>query len=734
MPRNITVTFDDGSTHVYQQAPDNITPDQVSARAKQDFGKDVVSLDGGRPAAVEAGSAINQIPRQLGLTARYAIEGIGQIPEIITEPIRQNITDPLGRLFYKPGVSDLVTGKKAPQGRPLGQEASAFADWLGLPKPDGANERVIGDATRMGFGAMGISGSATQAANKTAGVTSQALRTLAANPGQQAISAAGAGGASGASREAGGDPTMQAVAGLIGGVGAPAVVGAVTKAGNAVKNFALNRLAPQVVERNIDNTINLTLQRSGINWNDIDAATRQAVRNDVSQALSAGQNLNGDALRRLIEFRRVGATPTAGTVSLDPIQITREKNLAKMGANTSDASLQRLAQVEKQNNATLIGGLNDLGANRGNALSAGETVAGSVMSRRDALRNAESKAWNEARNAPGYRQPISAGVLSDINQALDNEGLMPFMDQRISNYMAAFQSGQRPFTPQDYRNLQSMLAKEMSAGGNQAAAAGVARRILENSDMRPVGPAGNGGLVTMHDASAMRAADVGANDALDAVNRARAATRQAYAYEESSPLVRSVLSDGASSDPARIAKRFVIGGTPNEAQDVARQLDPQGLAVVRDSLIAHLKERALNGAADEVGNLSQSAYNKALRDIGDRKLSLFFTPEEMQQMHSVGRVASYTQFQPRGSAVNNSNSGAMLAGNLLDFMGTAASRLPLGLKDTVTGTISGYQARRALAPGRGLLVPEAGPSFAEQVGPGLIYGGLLAAPQMVPNR
>ncbi|MGE5452422.1 MAG: hypothetical protein ACM3VZ_11350 [Acidobacteriota bacterium] len=734
MPRNITVTFDDGSTHVYQQAPDNITPDQVSARAQRDFGKSVVSLDGGRPAAVEAGAQINQIPRQLGLFARYGIEGIAGVPEMLTEPIRQNITDPLLRYFNKPTVSDLVTGKKAPQGRPLSQEGAALADWMGLPKPEGANERVIGDMTKMGFSAMGTSGLMNKAAGVTSNVAKDVFAKLAANPGQQVISAVGAGGAAGASREAGGDPWMQAGAALLGGVAAPAAVNAVKSAATSAKNFTLNRFAPKVVDRNVDNTINLTLQRSGIDWNDIDAATRRAVRADVSQALQSGQELNGDALRRLIDFRRTGVTPTLGSLTLDPVQITREKNLAKMGANTSDASLQRLAQVENQNNSTLIRNMNDAGATRGDVLNAGETVAGAVLSRRDALRNAEQAAWQEARNSPSYRQPISSSVLSDINQALDSEGLMPFMDQRISSYMSAFQSGKRPFTPQDYRNLQSMLSKEMSAGGNQAAAAGVARNILERADMRPAGPVSSNLPITGAQASQIRMADLGAESALDAVNRARAATRQAYAFEDSNPLVRSVLSDGASSDPARIAQRFVIGGTPNEARDVANQLDAAGRNVVRDSIVAHLKEKALSGAADEVGNFSQSAYNKALHKIGDRKLALFFTPEEIDQLRTVGRVASYTQFQPRGSAVNNSNSGAMLAGNLLDFMGTAASRLPLGLKDTVTGTISGMQARRALSPARGLLIPPEPTSFADAVGPSLLYGGLLTAPQIVPNR
>jgi hypothetical protein len=50
MARNITVTFEDGATHVYENAPDNLTPDMVSARAQKDFGKTVVALDGGRAA------------------------------------------------------------------------------------------------------------------------------------------------------------------------------------------------------------------------------------------------------------------------------------------------------------------------------------------------------------------------------------------------------------------------------------------------------------------------------------------------------------------------------------------------------------------------------------------------------------------------------------------------------------------------------------------------------------
>lgn len=52
MARDITVTFDDGSSHVYANAPDSITFDQALARAQKDFaGRNIANIDGGRRAA-----------------------------------------------------------------------------------------------------------------------------------------------------------------------------------------------------------------------------------------------------------------------------------------------------------------------------------------------------------------------------------------------------------------------------------------------------------------------------------------------------------------------------------------------------------------------------------------------------------------------------------------------------------------------------------------------------------
>lgn len=648
------------------------------------------------PTSVNVGNAVNSIPRQLGLAARYGIEGLADSAQVFTEPIRY-LTDKLTPDRQR-SLSDVVKGNAAPpKSMPLGVVASQFADYLGLPKPQGADERVIGDATKLVAGAGGLAGATRRvggiasdllqfggegAAPVTQGIEKAlsqnaltgASRFLSENPVQQLASAAGAGYLGGSAREAGGDGLKQTTAAVIGGV----LGGKAPDIANTGVSLAKTLFNKGMTTQQFDVKIANVLKAAGVDYNEVPEKVRQSLREELKGALQADKELNPEAVARFLDFKTTGITPTRGMVTLDPVQITREQNLAKMGANSGDGVLQGLAKVQNQNNAKLITNLNALGADRGNTLKAGETVTSSILGTQAGLRNAEQAAWDAAKGSPGYKQPISAGVLGDINAALDAEGMMPFMNPQISRYIEAFQNG-APFTPQAYRNLQSMLSRETMKGGNEGAAAGLAARILRESDLKPAGFAnGNNSLVTQGMAAGMRNADAASAEAIDAVNQARQATRRAYAYEESSPLVKSVLSEGRSSDPQRIAQSYIIGGTAREAEDLVRQLGPNGIEPIKQAILSHLKDRALNGAADEVGKFSQSAFNKALSAIGDRKLDLLFTKEEIAALRANGRVASYMQVQPVGSAVNNSNSGAMLLGRGYDALKGLAGKLPGG--------------------------------------------------------
>lgn len=669
------------------------------------------------PAAVQAGSAINSIPRSLGLTARYGLEGIANAAQVVTEPIRY-ATDRLTGM----------TGKTVP----LGNLATRLADAVGLPSPESANERVIADATRLVAGAGGMGGAA-QLGAKLPGMAGTVLSGLSANPAAQLSSAAGAGLAGGSSREAGGSAGVQAAASLLGGVAG----GMAPTAASAVGGLLRRPLTPTMSPQQLDAQISVVMERAGADYSKVPEQARRALRAELQSSLQAGKEVDPQAVKRLADFAAVGATPTRGMVSQNPVQITREMNLAKIAANSSDGELQGLPMIQNRNNQTLIDQMNALGGRtETDGLTAGRKLVEAIGGTRDNLRTAEQTLWNEAKNSPGYKQPIYPDGLSAALKETGDEALTGYLPKQITDYMAAFQSGpgQQPFTPQHYKNLRSMLSAETAKGGNEAAAAKAAIRGLESVPMKPItNPNGlDFGAMpsTPGMAAAMRSADAAPGASIDAINRARNATRQAYAYEDSSPLVKAALSDSRTADPENLARSFVLNGTLRDAQSVAQEVGPQGLPVIRDAIATFIKKQALSGSADETGKVSQSALNAALNKIGKEKLQVFFLPEEIQQWKTLGRVASLIQSQPVGSAVNNSNSGALLLGRGMDLLNKTPVIGPLAGPALKNIGVSLAQ-RQAQNVTPGLLAPvQRQPLAPALLLPSLaVGGGLLSAPQ-----
>ena len=69
MPRNITITFNDSSSHRYENIPDTVTPDMIEGRVQKDFpGKKITNIDGGKPATTKpVSSELNQVKKNAGL-------------------------------------------------------------------------------------------------------------------------------------------------------------------------------------------------------------------------------------------------------------------------------------------------------------------------------------------------------------------------------------------------------------------------------------------------------------------------------------------------------------------------------------------------------------------------------------------------------------------------------------------------------------------------------------------
>lgn len=144
MPRDITVTFGDGSSHVYKGAPDDVTPDAVQARAEKEFGKSVSALDGGRPAAAAPmaqprGTVPSEEPRSVGgflsNIGPSAGKFFGGLAEAVTSPVKTagTLLDiPIGAAAKAfPKAFEFINSLDTPEGQAAAKRAADTASAVG---------------------------------------------------------------------------------------------------------------------------------------------------------------------------------------------------------------------------------------------------------------------------------------------------------------------------------------------------------------------------------------------------------------------------------------------------------------------------------------------------------------------------------------------------------------------------------------------------------------------------
>lgn len=669
-------------------APDGASEDEVLSYAQRNF-KMAAAPKKSKPFGQQLNEFVADVPRQVGLTARYGLEGVGGIADLVTSPIRAGLNAVGANI--KPGIGE------------------AAADIVGLPKPQTAGERVIGDAARLVAGGAVPLGAGAALARGT-GAAANVGRVLASNPGQQLASAAGSGLAGGYTRETGGNDTAQMIASLAGGVAAPMALSAgaraVTSFSGKVKRLdnaigAIARAAsrePAIQpQQQIEITINNALRDSGITLADLPAEAARSLRQDVEQAYKLGDNLNPDAVRRLADYRITGLTPTSARLTQDPSDITRQANTAKLGANSRDPQAQALARTQNGNNKQLIAQINGLGANAVDDIYAGGSkIIQALKARDEKAQELIGGYYRQARATDGRSAALDPAAFSGrANNALDQALLGGAIPADIRELMNGVAKGKIPFTVDIAEQFKTRLgdaARDAAARGEKSTAKAVSmvRSALDDTPL-------------------LDGEEIG-QQAIDAFKLGRRMNATYMDAVGKTPALQAV-RDGI--EPDKFVQQFIIGnGAKSNVMDVAQLKNsiknrPDAMQAVKGQILASIKSKALSGAADEVANFSQSAYNKALRDIGDRKLRLFFSPEEVSKLKAIGRVSSYEQVQPVGSAVNNSNTAGAVFG-ILDKIGGSSllNKIPLGralVGDPLESIVLSSQAGRALNAPRSLV-------------------------------
>lgn len=264
--------------------------------------------------------------RQVGLTGRAGIEGVGGALDLLASPIRALIN------------------RQIPEGMKIqGQTGKAIADVIGLPSPDTPTERVVGDIARSMAAGGGLVKGAQIATPAVSGVTNAVMQQLATAPAAQVVAAGSAGAGSGLAREAGGDELTQMAAGLAGAV-APAGVGSAINVARSAKDAvypsvgSLGRRAAgdrsdDVISAMLQNRSNvpgvkLTAGEAAVPANSAEfSAFQMAVANENASKFYGPLGVKGQqAQARVDAVRSFGKTPTELEAAVASRSATSAKN------------------------------------------------------------------------------------------------------------------------------------------------------------------------------------------------------------------------------------------------------------------------------------------------------------------------------------------------------------------------------------------------------------------------
>lgn len=344
------------------------------------------------------------------------------------------------------------------------------------------------------------------------------------------------------------------------------------------------------------------------------------------------------------------------------------------------------------------------------------------------IENLEAFRERAAPDAPGSRTMDHSQALIDAYKELDNN-LNANINQKYQALRDAA-GGQFPVdAPKLLTNVETRLKKELLSNEAPAGQFKELQRLAEGNNMtfedylslrRNLGDVAR----TATDGQTRRAASLMIEEleklplqkeaaALKPLaDQARKAARDRFQMLEKDPAYRAAESGSVPAD--KFLETFVVKGHNKNVQEMINHLGADSVARqhMAAGTINFLRDRA--GIIDGQGNFTQAGYNKALKFLDDsNKMPLIFDGETATGLKTLGNVARYTQAQPRGAFVNNSNT---LVGALAEkASGAIGAGVEKGLNVAVPGlqlgtTVMEMRARRAaeaqtqkaLKPGAGI--------------------------------
>lgn len=465
---------------------------------------------------------------------------------------------------------------------------------------------------------------------------------------------AGPDGSGNAGLAAGADVAIQSVPALLGVRGVRALPGDAARAVGAVGD-QLNSgargwggTAPTTAE----GVLTKAAQDSPQSMGAAAAAPRmQEVSPELQQAVVNAARRNGGAVPPETLSRHIEADSlpvkvqlTPGQASQDPATISTEMN--------NRGKIKGLPELLNDQNKNLAKNVQAIRDEVGpdvfskDHVEHGDTL---IQAYKDKAAVADAdigQKYQALRDASGGNFPVDAPTLmKNATKELNQQLLLDHAPKSIMSTLGRL-ADENNMTYQNFEALRTNLARTMrsSADGNERAAAGVIRSAMEELPLKP-----------------------GAAELKPLADAARTAARAQFQALDADPAYKAAVNE--SVPPDRFVQKFVIGAPRDQVGLMRENLAGNDTATQTMGVAAldHLRDAAGITPRGE-GTFSQSGFNKHL-DALSPKLGSLLSPKTVEQLETLGNVARYTQFQPKGSFVNNSNT---LVGALANHAANAA--------------------------------------------------------------
>lgn len=384
---------------------------------------------------------------------------------------------------------------------------------------------------------------------------------------------------------------------------------------------------------------------------------RQAV---VNTARSTGGAVDPQVLSRHVEADSlpVKIQLTPGQASQDPALISHEMN--------NRARIPGLPDLLDQQNRKLGQNLQAIRDNAGpdvfttNQVEHGDTLIKAYQDKAAAADANINAKYQALRDANGGKFPVDAKQLfSNVEDKLHDQLLYEHAPTQLSQLKALADKGSMTF--EQFEALRTNLARTMrsSTDGNERAAAGVIRQEMEKLPLSDKA----GGLKGLAD-------------------QARSAAKAQFDALDADPAYKAAVN--GTVPPDRFVQKYIINGARDDVETMRENLahDPNATQTMGVAALDHLRKVSdPNGS----GYFGQAGFNRHLQAL-DPKLGSLLDRNTAEQLETLGNVARYTQVQPKGSFVNNSNT---LVGALADHAAHAAEGVVnVATKGIPVGTIA----------------------------------------------